>query len=221
MLSDNPNMDVIPLLDGQKTRTLIGAVRRAFLEQVLAQQRLISFREPSPTDSVFFDSNTGLSQLLLTDSGQSPGEASDNVAGTQPTPQATAVASPLASQEDDLAHGEHPSATQERTMDERLDFTRCVIDPTPLRVIEQTPLSQIHTMFSLLQTDVMYVTTAGRLVGTITLSDLSRAILEDGETAFQVSALKSTSSVSERPTTADSTRSGRRSRIESESEAAL
>jgi len=218
-LEDHPDIEVLPLVDGRQTRVLVGAVRRTFLETVLAAQQAIAYRAPPPNDDIL-ESRTGMQSLLLTSPDQSPEHGlergEEEPAASQP--QGTDASSSLnvLPVDDVLLDKEDDMPRPRDMMHEPVDFTHCHIDSTPLRVIEQTPLSQIHTMFSLLQIDVMYVTTVGRLVGTITLTELSRAILEDDETTFQVSALQPHPSMGstsqQRSANFDSTTSRTRSR---------
>ena len=66
-----------------------------------------------------------------------------------------------------------------QTTDEQVDWDAVEIDPSAVRLIEQTPLPQIHTMFSLLGIDEAYVTKLGRVIGVITLLDVRDAMLAD------------------------------------------
>eukprot|EP00051_Salpingoeca_urceolata_P033177 m.19365 g.19365 ORF g.19365 m.19365 type:complete len:890 (-) comp5928_c0_seq1:43-2712(-) len=58
-----------------------------------------------------------------------------------------------------------------------IDFSELNLDQTAARVVEQTDLSTVHAMFSLLGNKYLYVTQVGRLVGVISIADLRHAVL--------------------------------------------
>ena len=64
----------------------------------------------------------------------------------------------------------------EEKLSSTVDFSSSHIDPAPLQIMEGTPLSNIHNLFSLLSLQVVYVTSLGRLTGVVSLKDLRRTI---------------------------------------------
>ncbi|XP_067951537.1 chloride channel protein 2-like isoform X2 [Watersipora subatra] len=58
----------------------------------------------------------------------------------------------------------------------KLDFPNCHIDPSPFQLVEKTPLTKVHFLFSLLGLHHAYVTNVGRLVGVVSLKELREAI---------------------------------------------
>nr|CAH0108618.1 unnamed protein product [Daphnia galeata] len=57
-----------------------------------------------------------------------------------------------------------------------VDFHTCHVDPAPFQLVERTSLLKVHSMFSLLGVNRAYVTTIGRLIGIVSLSELRKAI---------------------------------------------
>ncbi|CAD6187539.1 unnamed protein product [Caenorhabditis auriculariae] len=66
---------------------------------------------------------------------------------------------------------------KEKWQDERLlqsfEFTDLEIDPAPFQLVKKTSLYKIHSIFSMLQLNKAYVTDCGRLIGVVSLSDVS------------------------------------------------
>lgn len=56
---------------------------------------------------------------------------------------------------------------------QNLKFDRSQIDPAPFQLVERTSLYKIHSLFSILALSHAYVTSIGRLVGVVTLADVS------------------------------------------------
>lgn len=57
-----------------------------------------------------------------------------------------------------------------------VDFHTCHVDPAPFQLVERTSLLKVHSMFSLLGVNRAYVTTIGRLIGIVSLSEVSLSI---------------------------------------------
>lgn len=55
-----------------------------------------------------------------------------------------------------------------------VDFDSCHVDPAPFQLVERTSLLKVHSMFSLLGVNRAYVTTIGRLIGIVSLSEVSQ-----------------------------------------------
>lgn len=55
----------------------------------------------------------------------------------------------------------------------RVDFKKCVVDPAPFQLVEQTSLVKVHSIFSLLGVHHAYVTTLGKLVGVVSLKEVN------------------------------------------------
>uniref|UniRef100_A0A670YWD3 Chloride voltage-gated channel 2 n=1 Tax=Pseudonaja textilis TaxID=8673 RepID=A0A670YWD3_PSETE len=64
---------------------------------------------------------------------------------------------------------------EERQLDQLVNFNNCKIDPAPFQLVERTSLHKTHTIFSLLGVDHAYVTSIGRLIGMVSLKEVSRA----------------------------------------------
>ncbi|KZS06049.1 Chloride channel protein 2 [Daphnia magna] len=65
---------------------------------------------------------------------------------------------------------------EESEMLKPVDFHMCHVDPAPFQLVERTSLLKVHSMFSLLGVNRAYVTTIGRLIGIVSLSELRKAI---------------------------------------------
>jgi len=61
-------------------------------------------------------------------------------------------------------------------LSQTIDFKKGQIDPAPFQLVERTSLYKIHSLFSILALSHVYVTSIGRLVGVVTLQDLTDAI---------------------------------------------
>lgn len=57
-----------------------------------------------------------------------------------------------------------------------VDFKKCSVDPAPFQLVERTSLLKVHSIFSLLGVHHAYVTTLGKLVGIVSLTELRKAI---------------------------------------------
>uniref|UniRef100_A0A8C7UA53 Chloride channel protein n=1 Tax=Oncorhynchus mykiss TaxID=8022 RepID=A0A8C7UA53_ONCMY len=62
---------------------------------------------------------------------------------------------------------------EENQLDEQVNFDNCKIDPAPFQLVERTSLHKTHTIFSLLGLDHAYVTSIGRLIGVVSLKEVS------------------------------------------------
>uniref|UniRef100_A0A674DXA4 Chloride voltage-gated channel 2 n=1 Tax=Salmo trutta TaxID=8032 RepID=A0A674DXA4_SALTR len=62
---------------------------------------------------------------------------------------------------------------EENQLDEQVNFDNCMIDPAPIQLVERTSLHKTHTIFSLLGLDHAYVTSIGRLIGVVSLKEVS------------------------------------------------
>lgn len=63
---------------------------------------------------------------------------------------------------------------EETEMLKPVDFHKCHVDPAPFQLVEHTSLLKVHSIFSLLGVHHAYVTTLGRLVGIVSLSEVSK-----------------------------------------------
>ncbi len=60
-----------------------------------------------------------------------------------------------------------------------VDFDACChIDPAPFQLVEKTSLIKVHSLFSLLSMNHIYVTAIGKLIGVVGLRELRTAIEE-------------------------------------------
>uniref|UniRef100_G3N4P7 Chloride channel 2c n=1 Tax=Gasterosteus aculeatus aculeatus TaxID=481459 RepID=G3N4P7_GASAC len=62
---------------------------------------------------------------------------------------------------------------EEQKLDEQVNFSNCKIDPAPIQLVERTSLHKTHTLFSLLGLDHAYVTSIGRLIGVVSLKEVT------------------------------------------------
>ena len=62
---------------------------------------------------------------------------------------------------------------KEELLSQTIDFKKSYIDPAPFQLVERTSLYKIHSLFSILCLSHAYVTSIGRLVGVVTLKDVS------------------------------------------------
>nr|CAH0108617.1 unnamed protein product [Daphnia galeata] len=71
---------------------------------------------------------------------------------------------------------EEKEAWEEKEMLKKVDFKKCLVDPAPFQLVERTSLLKVHSIFSLLGVHHAYVTTLGKLVGVVSLTELRKAI---------------------------------------------
>ncbi|XP_074593030.1 chloride channel protein 2 isoform X2 [Brevipalpus obovatus] len=71
---------------------------------------------------------------------------------------------------------EEQLAWEEDQLNQIIDLSSCHIDPAPFQLVERTSLLKVHSLFSMLQLSLAYVTSIGRLVGVVTLRDIRTAI---------------------------------------------
>ncbi|XP_035241454.1 chloride channel protein 2c isoform X3 [Anguilla anguilla] len=64
---------------------------------------------------------------------------------------------------------------EDQQLEEQVNFNNCKIDPAPFQLVERTSLHKTHTIFSLLGLDHAYVTSIGRLIGVVSLKEVSAA----------------------------------------------
>lgn len=58
-----------------------------------------------------------------------------------------------------------------------VDFKKCSVDPAPFHLVERTSLLKVHSIFSLLGVHHAYVTTLGKLVGIVSLTEVITLLL--------------------------------------------
>jgi len=68
---------------------------------------------------------------------------------------------------------EEKEAWEEKEMLKKVDFKKCLIDPAPFQLVERTSLLKVHSIFSLLGVHHAYVTTLGKLVGVVSLTEVT------------------------------------------------
>lgn len=61
-------------------------------------------------------------------------------------------------------------------LQEQVNFLDILVNPAPVQLVEKTPLSEVHSLFSMVGIYQAYVTNIGRLVGVVGLSELKRTI---------------------------------------------
>ena len=62
---------------------------------------------------------------------------------------------------------------RDELLSEKVDVNTTLIDPAPFQLVERTSLHKVHSLFSILALTHAYVTSIGRLVGVVTLTDVS------------------------------------------------
>ena len=60
-----------------------------------------------------------------------------------------------------------PFIFKEEEMSKAVDFGALHIDPAPFQLVEKTSLLKVHNLFSMVGVNHAYVTTIGRLIGTV------------------------------------------------------
>lgn len=58
----------------------------------------------------------------------------------------------------------------------KVNFIDVLVNPAPVQLVEKTPLSDVHSLFSMVGIHQAYVTNIGRLVGVVGLTELKIAI---------------------------------------------
>lgn len=61
-------------------------------------------------------------------------------------------------------------------LNEKVNFLDILVNPAPVQLVEKTPLSDVHSLFSMVGIYHAYVTNIGRLVGVVGLTELKKAI---------------------------------------------
>lgn len=65
---------------------------------------------------------------------------------------------------------------EEEQMQQVVDFSRCQIDPAPFQLVEKTSLLKVHNLFSMCGVNLAYVTSIGKLIGVVGLTELREGI---------------------------------------------
>ncbi|XP_046643133.1 chloride channel protein 2-like [Daphnia pulicaria] len=91
---------------------------------------------------------------------------------------------------------EEKEAWEEKEMLKKVDFNQCLIDPAPFQLVERTSLLKVHSIFSLLGVHHAYVTTLGKLVGIVSLTELRKAIEDVNSGVLLGASAQSTGNVS-------------------------
>ncbi|KAK6040920.1 hypothetical protein COOONC_21575 [Cooperia oncophora] len=65
------------------------------------------------------------------------------------------------------------------------------LDPAPFHLVKKTSLYKVHSIFSMLQLSIAYVTEGGRLIGVVALSDVRRELERSQERAHRGRVLAS------------------------------
>ncbi len=88
-----------------------------------------------------------------------------------------------------------PFQALEQLMDallkQKVKFDRSLIDPAPFQLVERTSLYKIHSLFSILALSHAYVTSIGRLVGVVTISNVSLQCTPSSSSYIFISSLPS------------------------------
>ncbi|KAF7219339.1 chloride channel protein 2-like [Nothobranchius furzeri] len=157
-----PFVALCPLLSlSVESMILMGSIERSQLQSLLSQQlsrsrRLEYIKERAAAEekhlSVVSDSNS--------DAG--PQKASQEIHFKED-----------GDVEDEMTYKEI-AEWEEKQLDEQVDFSSCKIEE--FQLAENTSLYKTHTIFSLVGLDHIYVTCSGRLVGVVSLQELSEAI---------------------------------------------
>lgn len=66
------------------------------------------------------------------------------------------------------------------------DYADINIDPAPFQLVERTPISKVHRLFTILALNRAYVTQLGRLVGFVGLNELRRSIEDINNGNFEI-----------------------------------
>lgn len=188
-----------PLVDAPESRILIGSVSRLTLKALLDEhmkgvyEHAQQIREHT-RDHVVFHKSTQEEEEDQLEISSSPSRNSPSplpdTHGFSLSRKLSSVPHSLAKlfggQEDVdtnvdlLENGSEHSTEIQQLRDQQLshiiDFKKTHIDPAPFQLVERSSLYKIHSLFSILALSHAYVTSIGRLVGVVTLSDLSDAI---------------------------------------------
>ncbi|XP_054598910.1 chloride channel protein 2 [Nothobranchius furzeri] len=155
------HVETLALVESAESMILMGSIERSQLQSLLSQQlsrsrRLEYIKERAAAEekhlSVVSDSNS--------DAG--PQKASQEIHFKED-----------GDVEDEMTYKEI-AEWEEKQLDEQVDFSSCKIEE--FQLAENTSLYKTHTIFSLVGLDHIYVTCSGRLVGVVSLQELSEAI---------------------------------------------
>lgn len=60
-----------------------------------------------------------------------------------------------------------------KRLEESMEFEEGQIDPAPFQLVRKTSVYKVHSLFSLLDLKIAFVTDCGRLIGVVALRDVS------------------------------------------------
>ncbi len=66
---------------------------------------------------------------------------------------------------------------REELLSKEIDVNTMMLDPAPFQLVERTSLYKVHSLFSILALTHAYVTSIGRLVGVVTITDVSAVFI--------------------------------------------
>ncbi|XP_065842216.1 chloride channel protein 2-like isoform X2 [Oscarella lobularis] len=203
-LLHSSNHQSFPLVDAPDSMVLLGSIQRRYLMKRLMDEKgtwdesavASGAATPSAAEVIEETDNPTRPATLRVESDESQQNADETVS---PQPQSPSrktstlkrlrlqvasifTSSPRNELDDSLGRIKSPDEQLEEDgwssdfLHEQIDFSNCQIDPAPFQLVERTSLHKAHSLFALLGLSHSYVTSIGRLVGVVTLKDISKAI---------------------------------------------
>lgn len=178
-LLSSSNAQVFPLVDTPESRFLIGAVQRNSVEALLDLHTESSAMDDD-VDDEFSATESDDSKLLLDSQDDSDHK---RLIGNKKNRSPRRRGSSRVLDEPLLKHqsAEHLTTSDDSPaeyddMEKIIDLSGIPIDPSPFQIVDQTSLYKVHTLFALLGVPIAFVTSRGRLIGSITAYELRRGI---------------------------------------------
>ncbi|CAK8685546.1 unnamed protein product [Clavelina lepadiformis] len=156
----NTNLKILPLVDSKESMILIGSVQVSNLQDLLNNPEAQG-TSPSPNadgSSTYSCHKTSRCNLFPADKGHS----------------AEAELQHVSSFDTIELDAENKSCFEQTDL--LVNFGNCKINPSPFQLVERTSLYKAHILFSLLSVRRAYITSYGKLVGVVSLKELSTAI---------------------------------------------
>lgn len=183
-LLKNSKHSSFPLVDNTESRVLIGSVSRLNLWFILNEQLQGVYEHAREIKNRQLEGENEGSRSASPERPSSP-KASivqsmstfTRIFKSPPTDDVDATEEDLAEViESEPESSEYLLQLEEQQLSQTIIFDSILIDPSPFQLVEMTSLTKVHSLFSLLSLSHAYVTSLGKLVGVVTLSDLSEAI---------------------------------------------
>ncbi|XP_068129958.1 chloride channel protein ClC-Kb-like [Hyperolius riggenbachi] len=190
-LLKNSDLVQYPIVDSEESKVLLGSVSRKTLNKLLTDQLSTERRLQYMMNQINTNIDSNLTITSLSDNGASRARLSRT--------ESEATETSYSNQDTVTYESEEPSKPRSesrkrrsgkfrsqylklveewecRQLNEEVPVEDLTIDPAPYRLVEKQTLYQVYDLFNLLGLRRAYVTSTGRLVGVVSLSELQDAV---------------------------------------------